>query len=335
MKPSSASALEVVEVAAVAGVAQHHPGRVDALLVAQQRLHVQAGLGTGVGVHGDRCSGVAVRPGHGPHHPGHPVGHALVVDGALEERRLDSCARDALCDVGDEHVHHRVGHVHTERRRQGRAPVEEEERHLVVGVAARGRDDVELGYLLGDALDARDVPAQAHDGRVGDAADPLGGKGLQLADGVGHPVVLTAPFGRVVLLHVGVENKDVLVHVGRPEVGGVDRTPDALNGCHVPTPSGLRRKPYVSRWFRARRNRPARLLRVRRMATRRIEVRAPSWLPWERCHSRGSSAPGMLKPPRSSRRSMRSSCETGSQGATLHSLHGSSASATQKHLSVP
>ena len=92
---------------------------------------------------------------------------------------------------------------------------------------------LQLRYLLGDALNARYVAAQAHDGGVGDAADPLRGEGLQLADGIGHAVVLTAPLGRVVLLHVGIEDEDVLVHVGRPEVGGVDRTPDGLNGCQL------------------------------------------------------------------------------------------------------
>ena len=187
-----------------------------------------------MGVHGDGSSGVAVGSGYGSHDPGDPVGHALMVDGALEERGLDPGARDALGDVGDEHVHHRVGHLGAQCRRQCRPPVEEEERHLVVGVATGGGNDVQLRHLLGDALDAGYVAAQAHDGGVGDAADPLDGEGLELADGVGHPLVLATPLGRVVLLHVGVEDEDVLVHVGRPEVGGVDCTPDGLNGCHFP-----------------------------------------------------------------------------------------------------
>ena len=187
-----------------------------------------------MGVHGDGCSGVAVGPGHRPHDPGDPVGHALVVDGALEERGLDPRARDALGDVADEHVHHRIGHLGAQRGRQGRAPVEEEERHLVVGVATGGGNDVQLRNLLGDPLNAGYVAAEAHDGGVCDAPDPLGGEGLELADGVGDAVVLTPPLGRVVLLHVGVQDEDVLVHVGRPEVGGVDRTPDGLNGCHIP-----------------------------------------------------------------------------------------------------
>jgi hypothetical protein len=196
-------------------------------------------------MHGDRSSSVAVRPGHGPHDPGHPVSHALMIDGALEEGGLDPCVRDALGDVADEHVHHRIGHFRAQRRRKSRAPVVEEERHLVVGVATGGGNDVQPRYLLGDALNAGYVSTQAHDRWVGDAANPLGSECLELADSVGYAVVLTAPLGRVVLLHVGAEDEDVLVHVGPPKVGGVDRTPDGLNGCHFPAPpSGRLRGSY-------------------------------------------------------------------------------------------
>ena len=100
----------MVDVRAVAGMAEHHPGRVDALLVAQERLDRQPALRTRVRVHGDRCAGGAVGPRHGTHDPGDAVGHALMVDGALEEGRLDLRTGDAFGDVADEHVHHRVGH---------------------------------------------------------------------------------------------------------------------------------------------------------------------------------------------------------------------------------
>jgi hypothetical protein len=175
---------------------------------------------------------VTVGPRHRAHDPGDPVGHALMVDRALQKCGLHPGAGDALGDVADEHVHHRVRHLHTRGRRQGRTPVGEEEGHLVVGVTARCGDDVQLRHLLRDAPDARDVAAQAHDGGIGDAPNALGREGFELADGIGHPVVLTAPLDRVVLLHVGVEDEDVLVHVGPPEVGGVDRAQDGLDGTH-------------------------------------------------------------------------------------------------------
>ena len=125
-----------------------------------------------------------------------------------------------------EHVHHRVGHLGAERLVQRGAAVVEEERHAVVGVQAGGDDDVELGHLLGDPLDPRQVTAQADHGRVDDRADALGGQRAQLGHRVGDPGVLAAPLGGVVLLHVRGEHEDVLVHVGRPEVGGVDRAAD-------------------------------------------------------------------------------------------------------------
>ena len=59
-------------------------------------------------------------------------------------------------------------------------------------------------------------------------ADPLGGQCLELLHRVRHPLVLAPPLGRVVLLDVGVEDEDVLVHVGPAEVGGVHRATDRL-----------------------------------------------------------------------------------------------------------
>jgi hypothetical protein len=81
-------------------------------------------------------------------------------------------------------------------------------------------------------LNTGDVPAEADDGGIGDAADPLGGEGLQLADGISDAIVLTAPFGRIILLHVGVEDEDVLVHVRRPELGRINRTQDGIDRTH-------------------------------------------------------------------------------------------------------
>ncbi len=223
---------EVVDVGAVARVTQHHPGGVDALLVAQQLLHDQAGLRARMGVHGDRGAGGAVGPGHRSHDAGHPVGEPLVVDGTLQEGGLDPGAGDAFGDVGREHLDHRIRHVRPERGVHRRIAVVEEERHLVVGVTTGGDDDVQVGDLLGDALDARDVPAQPDDGGIHDGTSALGRQRAQLVHGVDYPFVFAAPLGRVVLLDVGIEDEHVLVHVGPAEVGGVHRATNRLNGRH-------------------------------------------------------------------------------------------------------
>ena len=96
----------------------------------------------------------------------------------FEEGGFDPGAGDALGDIGDEHVHHRVGHLRAERCPSG-DPVEEEEGHLVVGVATGGGGGVrvELRYLFGDALNAGDVQAQPDDGGIDDTAGSPGRRG--------------------------------------------------------------------------------------------------------------------------------------------------------------
>ncbi len=66
-----------------------------------------------------------------------------------------------------------------------------------------------------------------------------------------------------------------------------------------------------------------------------IAVQAPSPVPPGPSSLKGRNAPGTLKPPRSSSRSTRSRYQRGSSGATLHALHGSSASAMQKTAERP
>jgi len=185
-----------------------------------------------MGVRGDRHARLVVGRGDRAHHAFDARGHAVLVDGALEHARPDPGAGDALGDVAREHIHHGVGHLGAERLVQRGAAVVEEKRHAVVGVQAGGDDDVELGHLLGDPLDPRQVTAQADHGRVDDRADALGGQRAQLGHRVRDPFVLAAPLARVVLLDVRGEHEDVLMHVGRPEVGDLHRAADGRDLAH-------------------------------------------------------------------------------------------------------
>ena len=92
--------------------------------------------------------------GHSTHDPLPAWGHARLGDGALEHARPEPGAGDPLGDVAHKHVHHRVGHLGAEHRVQRRAAEGEEQRDSVPGVHAGGRDDVEFGHLICDALDA-------------------------------------------------------------------------------------------------------------------------------------------------------------------------------------
>ena len=51
----------------------------------------------------------------------------------------------------------------------------------------------------------------------------------QPADGVGDALVLVSPFVGVVLLHVGGQHEDVLVHEYLAEAGGGDRAANRLD----------------------------------------------------------------------------------------------------------
>jgi hypothetical protein len=164
-----------------------------------------------------------------------------VVDRALEQARLDTGAGDPLLDVLHEHVHHRVGHLGTDDGVERGAARAEEEGHLVVGVEPRGDDDVQV-HLLGDPLDARDVTAQADDRRVDDRPHAALGELGELAHRVGDPLVLAAPLLGVVLLDVGSEHEDVLVHERGAELGGVDGAAHGLDRGHVASSSGLLRQ---------------------------------------------------------------------------------------------
>ncbi len=230
----------MVDVGGVPAVPEHHTPWVHALFVAQHPLHLQRGVRAGVRVHGDRGAGALVRPGHCAHHPIHPRGQPLGVDGALEQGGLHTGTGDAVLDIPDEHVDHRVGDFGAGDRVERRTPVVEEERHVVVGVAAGGHDDVQIRKLLRDALDAWDVAAESDHGRVDDGAHSLRCKCAELLDRIGDPRLLVAPLVGVVLLDVGTEHEDVLVQVGAPQGAGLDGPSDGLDGGAHPRSSFLR-----------------------------------------------------------------------------------------------
>jgi hypothetical protein len=214
--------LQVVGVVdGVAAVAEDDPAEVDAL--GRQHLDDPGAVLAGrVRVDGDRHAGGRVRAGDRAEHPLHAGRQPLLVDRALEHARPDAGAGDALGDVADEEVGHRL------LRAAG-----EEERHLVERVDAGGDHDVEVGNLLGDPLDPADVSALADHGDVDDRVDAVLGQLAQLADGVGDAPVLLAPLVGIVLLDVGRHHEDVLVHEHPAELGGLDRAPRRLDVCHT------------------------------------------------------------------------------------------------------
>jgi hypothetical protein len=64
--------------------------------------------------------------------------------------------------------------------------------------------------------------------------DSIGrGQRAQPGHRVGHPVVLRSPLVGIVLLHVGGQDEDVLVHQHPPERGRVNRAKDGLKLRHV------------------------------------------------------------------------------------------------------
>ncbi len=219
-------------------MADHHPGQIDPFLE-EHPLLVTASVGGHIGVGGDGHPGLAVSPGAGPQHALDAGRETQLVGGALDDGRLHPGAGDALGDVLDEHRHHRLGTL-DQCPRSGPQP--EEEREVVVGVQPRGGHDVELG-LLGDALEARDVPAEPDHGGVDDRVDAPALQLVQLRDGVGDALLLVPELG-VVLEDLGAQHEHVLVHERRAQGTGLDGAADGLDGGHclcassVGTPSG-------------------------------------------------------------------------------------------------
>ncbi len=68
----------------------------------------------------------------------------------------------------------------------------EVERNVVIGVDAGGDDDVHFSSL-GDALDARNVAAQADHGEIDDRMNAVRSKFVQAGDGVINAALFSRP----------------------------------------------------------------------------------------------------------------------------------------------
>ncbi len=202
----------------------------------------------GVRVDGDRRPGARVRPGHRVQHPLDARRQPLLVHGALEHPGPYPGPGDALGDVADEELCHLVAGRPPEGLLDLGRPAPEVERHLVERVAAGRHDDVQLGHVLGDPLDPGQGSALPEHGDVDERADAGGRQGAQLGHRVHDPGVLVPPLVRVVLLYLGGEDEDVLVHQRAPEPGRRDRAEYRL---HLPVlghgrpPLSVRSSPVI------------------------------------------------------------------------------------------
>ena len=119
---------------------------------------------------------------------------------------------DALADLADEDVDHRLGPAEN-----GPRTLEVEvHRDFVVGVDTGGHDDVDLRHLFGDGRHPRDVATQSDHGEVDQRVDPVVLELAQLRHGAGLLGRLVPLLRR--LLDLGAQHEDVLVHQGAPEV---------------------------------------------------------------------------------------------------------------------
>ena len=142
----------VVRVEGAPAVADDDAGEVDAFLGEDPLLLEAPRLWGSRRVGADRHPGGAVGAGHRTQHAFHAGSEPRSVGGALEDSGADPGITDALADLADEEVDHRL--LAAEHR--ARTPEVEVHRDLVVGVDARGHDDVDLGHLRRDRRDARD-----------------------------------------------------------------------------------------------------------------------------------------------------------------------------------
>ena len=102
-------------------------------------------------------------------------------------------------------------------------------------------------HLRRHPLDPGDVTPEPDHRRIDDGAHPRLGQRRQLGHRVSDPLLLVAPLVREVLLDVGREYEDVLVHVRPSEVCGVDRTEHRLDGGHDDLPAFVPNVPLAGR----------------------------------------------------------------------------------------
>ena len=186
---------------------------------------MRSGVGlkcVGVGVHHHRRAGLDGGVGDAPEDARDVADDPVVLDRALQERGPDAGVVDALAQLAHEPAgDHVVG------------PSGQEVGQLEEGVDAGGDDEVDVHRGV-DALDARDVAAQAEHGGIDDRLDPTGACDRQLLDRVGDADILVpirrgAPYMPEVLQRLGAHDEDVLVGERHPEAAGVDGAADGLN----------------------------------------------------------------------------------------------------------
>lgn len=132
----------MVKVSAVTAVAQYDALGLDTFLGTHHPLDVEGSLVARMGVYRDRGAGPVVRLGDRAHHPLHTRPEAFGVDRALEQRRSDPGVGDALGEVLDEEIDHRVRYLRAHHGVECRSTVLEEERDVGKGVTAGGHHDV-------------------------------------------------------------------------------------------------------------------------------------------------------------------------------------------------
>src|SRR5204862_5275283 len=195
-------AAQIVQVLAIAAVADDDATEVDALL-REDRLLRLAGSAGRPGVGGDRHAGGLLGPGGRAQDVLDHRRDAGGVGGALDDGGLDTAGADALRDVADEQRGHRVDAVRAE-------------------VALRhppdpGGDDHVHARAASHVDDQADVTAQIDGGQVDDRADAAAVKVGQLPLGERQDRG-AVPEVRPVLLHAGRARDDVLVHERRTEL---------------------------------------------------------------------------------------------------------------------
>ena len=167
-----------------------------------------------MGVSGNWNARFAMRLGDGAQDSLHTWRYARRIRGALQNPGLHSCVRDALADVAHEHFDHQLRTVEY----GAGSTVMEVERDVVIGVNSCGDDDVERRSGC-DALDARNVAAEADHGEIDHRLDAARGQFVHARGGFLNAALFRAPGLRIILHDLGGEHEDVFVHEGDTEVG--------------------------------------------------------------------------------------------------------------------
>ena len=84
-------------------------------------------------------------------------------------------------------------------------------RKIAISINAGGHDDAQFGRA-GDALDPRNIASQPKHGQIDDRVDAARLQLVHPRDGVRNTLLFVAPFFRIVVLNIGIEYENVLMH---------------------------------------------------------------------------------------------------------------------------